>query len=113
MKGWGPVSVGGNYTDNGESGWWAGSGVESSYWNAAAAFESGRLYLSAGYFESMIDWNFGGQESIYKHTSLTADYSAAPGLNLYAEVDFIEDDAYNGSVHNEATAVILGANVNF
>ncbi len=110
IVGWGPVSIGGGYADNGDSGYW--TGVDTGYWNVAAAFESGRFYLAAGYFESLTDWG-AGSESTYNHTSLTADYSAAPGLSLYAEVDFIEDDVDNGSIYNEATAVILGANVSF
>jgi hypothetical protein len=114
IVGWGPFSIGGNYTDNGESGYWTASGAETSYWNAAIAFESGRFSLAAGYFESTIDWPADwAVESTYTHTSLTADYSAAPGLGFYAEVDFIEDDMYSGQTVNQATAVIAGAKVSF
>ncbi len=116
--GWGPVSIGGGYADNGESGRLAGGygdlyETHSTYWNAAAALELGRFYLSAGYFGSVFGWSDTDPESVYKHTTVTADYSLAPGLALYGEVDWIEDAVWGDSLVNETTAVILGAQVSF
>ncbi len=147
IVGWGPFSLGANYTDNGESGQpkvydmgpnsWLSSGVESSYWNAGAAFESGPMYFSVGYFESTVDWGsyFGGAggitdlnwidggsgEAVYTHIALTADYTVAAGLGVYAEIDMIDDDPgfepnfieSNSPQTNSVTAFILGANVSF
>ncbi len=113
IVGWGPVSVGGNYTDNGDSGQQTNFDVDTGYWNVAAALEFGRLYLSAGYFESEFQWSPVDPPSNYTHTTLTADYSLAPGLTFYGEVDWIEDKVYGDFIENDATAVILGANVSF
>ena len=114
ILGWGPFSVAGNITDNGDSGYWVGSGVASTYWNAAASYRSGRVDLAAGDFESRLDWGaVGPWESIFTITSVTADYSAAPGLGIYAELDLVEDQSYTSATVNNAIAVILGARVSF
>lgn len=113
IVGWGPFSIGGNYTDNGGSGQPTSFDVDTGYWNVAAALEFGRVYLSAGYFESKFRWGPEYPDSNYIHTTVTADYSLAPGLTLYGEVDWIEDRVYGNDTHNEATTVILGANVSF
>ena len=117
ILGWGPFSIGGGYADNGDSGqitssWIGELDIANNYWNVAAALEFGRLYLAAGYFESEFQWTPELESSEYNHTTVTADYSLAPGLALYAEVDWIDDhvpDWYD----NGATTVILGANVSF
>jgi predicted porin len=118
ILGWGPFSIGGGYGDNGDSGRltssWAGElDIKNNYWNVAAALEFGRFYLSAGYFESEFEWSSEDPPSKYTHTTLAADYSLAPGLALYGEVDWIEDKLYGDYAENNATAVILGANVSF
>jgi hypothetical protein len=126
IVGFGPVSVGANYTDNGESGSptpAVGSGeFESSYWNVAVSFETGPLYLSAGYFASTMEYGGAGplfaDDSTYEHIALTADYSVAPGLGIYAEIDLIEDDIGGsdcvfGCGDSDATVFIAGANVSF
>jgi len=126
IVGFGPVSLGANYTDNGDSGSptpaVGNSEFESSYWDVALAFESGPLYLSAGYFSSVME--YGGavplflDDSTFQNISLTADYSVAAGLGLYAEVNLIEDDVGGsdciiGCGDSNATVIIAGANVSF
>lgn len=114
IVGWGPFSIGGGYADNGDSGEVTNADVSSGYWNVAAALEFGRLYLSAGYFESEFEWTPQDPTSKYTHATFTVDYSLAPGLVFYGEVDWIEDRVGYGNLpQNEATAVILGANVSF
>jgi len=111
--GWGPFSIGGGYADNGDSGRLSSWDIDSGYWNVAAALEFGRLYVSVGYFQSEFRWTAADPASTYIHSTLTADYSMAPGLTLYGEVDRIEDSLYGESFRNEVTAVILGAQVSF
>ena len=113
IAGWGPFSIGGNYTDNGGSGRPDNFPIDTGYWNVAAALEFGRWYLSAGYFESEFQYDSASPPSKYTPTTFTADYSLAPGLVFYAEVDRIEDKVFGSFFENEATAVILGANVSF
>ena len=55
-------------------------------------------------------------ESTYEHIALTADYTVAPGLGVYAEIDLITDEPIDGLVpelNNDATIFIMGANVSF
>ncbi len=133
IVGWGPFSLGANYTDNGESGRvkaWNGtarvsSGFESSYWDVAAAFETGPFYFSAGYFVGTFDLDRFA-ESTYEHIALTADYTVAPGLGVYAEINMISDELIDGSLPwdpgsiqadglltNDTTSLVIGANVSF
>ena len=127
IVGWGPFSLGANYTDNGESGSQTGNYAnESSYWNVAAGFETGSMYFSAGYFSSIREYTTGGAAAVFEGItfetiSLTADYTIAPGLGVYAEIDLIEDRRQqigrpwceNTNNCNDATIFIAGANVSF
>ena len=112
IVGFGPFSVGANYTDNSESGVAVGSGDESSYWDVAAGFETGPLYFAAGYLASTYEFGGGGEDE-FNNFALTVDYSVAPGLGVYAEIDLIEDDPVGTVNDNDATVVILGANISF
>ena len=116
IVGWGPFSLGANYTDNGDS--WSYTPFDSydrSYWDVAAAFETGPLYLSAGYFEGTVEAASGvtNYENTFTTIALTADYTMAPGLGVYAEVDMIDDDQNGTNIDNSATIFIAGMNVSF
>ncbi|MBE9555863.1 MAG: porin [Proteobacteria bacterium] len=135
IVGWGPFSLGANYTDNAESGqpkkwdWdtstYVGSGIETSYWNVAAGFETGPMYFSAGYFASTLEHDIPGwDDSTYEHIALTADYTVAPGLGVYAEINMISDELLGGSrlystdetwfsLANDTTSLVVGANISF
>jgi hypothetical protein len=121
----GPFAIAANYTDNGDSGSPVSSvwTYESWYWNTAASFETGPWYFSAGYMAS--EKEFSGttcvpgacDDSTFEVISLTADYSIAPGLSTYAEIDLIEDDVKGSSLpagsSSDATIFIAGMNVSF
>ena len=123
IVGWGPFSLGANYTDNGDSGTWVPNwATESSYWDVAASFETGPMYFSVGYFSSVREYtgsNWGTREdSTFETIALTADYSVAPGLGVYAEVDMITDEIEGGcdgdpDCSNDATLFIAGMNISF
>ena len=91
--------------------------MESSYWNAAASFETGPLSLAAGYFVGTFDFGLMAPvESTFENISLTADYKVAPGLGAYAEIDLITDEPVDGLapyLNNDATIFILGINASF
>ncbi len=107
IVGFGPVSVGANYADNGDSGAAVGSGFDHTYWNAAAGFETGPIYLAAGY--TVHEYSVPGSSFEPSAISVTADYSVAPGLGVYAEYS-----AYDGDTANiDATVFIAGAQVSF
>jgi len=109
IVGFGPVSVGANYTDNGDSGSDVGSGAESSYWNVAASFETGPIYLSAGYIARTYELS-GSPDWEPAAFALTADYSVAPGLGVYAEYTSYDSDS---TPSFDANVIIAGANVSF
>ncbi|MBE9558304.1 MAG: porin [Proteobacteria bacterium] len=143
IVGWGPFSLGANYTDNGDSAqplvWdsvaegYATAPIETSYWNVAASFETGPMYFSVGYFASTLE--FGPfDDSTYEHLALTADYTVAPGLSAYAEINMISDELlgggisdvwvggypaslaesyYNLSSSNDTTSLVVGMNISF
>ncbi len=113
---WGPYSLGANYTDNRQSQLISGSIDHAHYWNVAASYERGPLYLSVGAFKShfVYGWDVLGRDD-FLNVSLTADYSVAPGLGVYAEIDLIEDEQDLGdeAVDNATTVVIMGVKMSF
>jgi len=134
IVGWGAFSVAANYTDNGDSGMTKlGNPInftaESSYWNVAAGFETGPLYFSAGYFSATHDFIGGtlanSPDSTFENTALTADYTAAPGLGFYAEINLISSVRQGNNPStctisppvqycaNDATIFIMGATISF
>ncbi|MBE9557345.1 MAG: porin, partial [Proteobacteria bacterium] len=130
IVGWGPFSLGANYTDNGDSGQpmvydyvsetTTTAPIETAYWNVAAGFETGPMYFSVGYFSSWAEVS-GFEDSTYDHIALTADYTVAPGLGVYAEINMISEELLGGtpptddgvSLSNDTTSLVLGANISF
>jgi hypothetical protein len=109
IVGFGPFSLGANWTDNGDSGSDVGSGDESSYWNVAASFETGPVYLSASYIAKTFE-STGSPDWEPAAFGLTADYTVAPGLGVYAEYTGYDSDS---TPSFDASVIILGANVSF
>jgi len=110
VVGFGPVSVGANYADSGDSGTTIANNEENSYWDVAVAYEAGPIYLSAGYFVGTEEIPAGDDE--FTALSLTADYSVAPGLTAYVEYTMAEYESYTG-VSSDGSVLIAGANVKF
>lgn len=51
------------------------------------------MYFSVGYFESTLEFAMPGTgDSTYSHLALTGDYTVAPGLGVYAEINMISDE---------------------
>jgi hypothetical protein len=109
IVGFGPFQLGANWTDNGESGQVIGSGAETSYWDVAVGFETGPLYLSAGYFAS--EFSIPGATEEFTNLGVAVDYTIAPGLTAYAEYNMIEDDVVVGT--SESNVLIAGVNLSF
>ncbi len=113
IVGFGPFSVAANYTDNSDSGMPTGSGAETSYWNAAGQYSAGSFTLAGGYFSGLIE-NSDGDTLEFTNISLTADYTVAPGLGAYAEINLIEEESDDGpSDDQDATILILGIKASF
>lgn len=104
----GPASIGVNYADNGETN---GAGTESTYYDVGVGFESGPMYFSAGYFAATANAGGGAADQEFTNIAVTADYSVAPGLGVYAEVDMPSSD--DGTNTNDGTVIIIGTSVSF
>ncbi len=114
IVGFGAFSLGANYTNNGDSGQGAGTGNETWHWNAAGSFSTGPFTLAAGYFVGVYEFGNGNADDEFTNLALTADYTMAPGLGVYADLMLITDeDASNSANDQEATIFILGAKVSF
>ncbi|MBE9556149.1 MAG: porin [Proteobacteria bacterium] len=111
IVGWGPASLGANYTDNGDSGVDVGDDENSSYWNVAGSFETGPMYFSVGYMSALYEED-ADYEFEYTHIALTADYTVAPGLSVYAEYN-IQEVSETGGWSHDASLFIAGANISF
>jgi len=121
IVGFGPVQVGANWTDNSDSGYGVGSGADDTYWNVGVGFETGPLYLSAGYISHTLELT-GSPDGEATAYALSADYTVAPGMTAYAEwtsysMDDVGDNfgvtgnTVNGQV--DESVVILGVNLSF
>ena len=110
ILGFGPFSVAASYADNGDSGSVVGSGFDDTYWNAAASFETGPAYFSVGYIQRTFEQT-GFADFEPSAIAVTADYTVAPGLGVYAE--FVAYDGDNATPSIDANVFILGVNVSF
>lgn len=78
------------------------------YWSLGAGYSEGAVGTSVTYLNSEYK---GNQASI---VSLGADYALAPGLTPYAEVTFADLQHSNAAAgENQATAVLIGTQLNF
>lgn len=105
----GQIGVGANYTDNGDVGL-AAAPDNSSYFDVGASFSQGPIGVAVGYLSSTYEFNAGGEDT-YSHIALTADYSMAPGLGVYAEIALVSSET--GVTTNDGTGITVGANVSF
>jgi len=107
IVGVGPFQVGANYTDNGDSGTATILNADHTYYDVAIGFETGPVYLSAGYISH--DYEILGVTVSPSAISVTADYTVAPGLTAYAEWTGYDADVPNA----DASVIIVGANLSF
>ena len=115
-QGWG-LAVG--YADNGDSnllktqtaagqdaGWWADVGL---------SYSNGPYKIAGGYFHSEEDRGTTGDDEV-DFFSIGGNYNVAPGLDIYAEYDYVEIDDSTGSttaVDNDASLFLVGTKVTF
>ena len=85
-------------------------GGDASFYDIGAAYDFGDARASVTYFES--EWE--GDE--FSNLSFGAEYTAAPGLTPYAEVNIINADSADGLAANgldNEEVVIVGMQLNF
>ncbi len=107
------VTVAASYGDWGDSLQPTGSGDDSSYWTAGAAYEFGPFGVSVSYLDSELDTTVGSSD--FSNLVFGADYKLAPGLTPYAEVALfdMEPAAGLGVADDDGTVVLVGTQLNF
>ena len=88
-----------------------GAGSDGEVYTLGGAYDFGAFGVSATWLDSEVD--FGGVSDEFQNFSVGADYSMAPGLTPYAEVNFFEYDGAAVGADNEGTIFIVGTQLAF
>jgi outer membrane protein OmpU len=112
-------TAGASYGDNLDSGCSAATGPGCNggqFFEVAGGYSTGPFRIGIGYFVSEKDNGTleapgGGQDEV-EIFSITGQYSLAPGLALYSEINFI-DESNDSAVDNNGTVFMLGASASF
>lgn len=105
--GYGGFTVGGSYGNWGDSSLITTyTADDATYWNIGFGYEHGAWGVSLGYLESTYNDN---EASV---TSVGADYTLAPGLVPYVEVNFFTLD-HTTATDNKGTVVLAGVGLSF
>ena len=108
---------GASYGDNEDSGCdtAAGAGCDGgNFWEVAGGYSTGPFSIGVGYFSSEKDngAGAGGGTDEVEIFSITGQYSLAPGLALYTEINFLDEDN-DSTFDNDGTVFMLGASASF
>lgn len=108
-------SVAGNWADQGDSGLPSTSTEDKNeYWTAGAAYENGPAGVSVTYIDSQKTQGTANSDNELSNVVVGADYQLAPGFTPYVEAAFFElDDTAAGTVDNDGSVVLLGAELSF
>ena len=110
-----------SYNDNGDSGVTktdeAAGADAGTWWDVALSYETGPYSVGVGYFSSETDINNGGtiRQAEADYFALTGGWNVAPGLDFYAEYDYVElEDGLAATTNdNEANVFMVGTKVSF
>jgi predicted porin len=108
---------GASFADNEDSGCDTADGTGCNggeFFDVAVGYSTGPFGIGVGYFASEKDngATAGGGSDEVEIFSITGQYSLAPGLALYSEVNFIDEDN-DSTVDNDGTVFMLGASASF
>lgn len=116
-QGWG-LAVG--YADNGDSNMLktaTAAGQDAGWWiDAALSYKNGPYTVAGGYFYSEEDEGTGVGDDEVQFFSIGGKYNVAPGLDIYAEYDYVEIDDAAGTTSafdNDASLFLIGTQVTF
>ncbi len=111
------ATLGGSYGNASQFGQAKVANSDATYWNLGAAYETGPVGLSLGYFNSEVkhaDQSAGSPKNSLKDWSFGTDYKLAPGLVPYAEVTWFDTNDHDASTtDNSGTVLLVGTQVNF
>ncbi len=116
-------SLGAGYGDSGDSGQTKGSGADSgSFWDVAVGYANGPLKIGVGYLAAEADNTTGTGDSDVDFYTVGANYAVAPGLDVYAEYDYVDlknpastvTDGQNQTItKNDASIFMVGTKISF
>ena len=121
------ISLGLGYGTNNDSGLSSSGAAHNTdgdageYWNIGLAYNHGNGSVSIGYHSGEVDIGRVSATDTNSYSiesdvqSIGADYSIAPGLTAFGEVNIIDSDGTTagGSISQKVTAVILGTKASF
>lgn len=111
-------ALAGSYNDHGDTGVLKSdeaNGADAGYWwDVALSYKTGPYSVGVGYFSSEKQIS-NTQENSVDYFALTGGWNVAPGLDFYAEYDYVEmDDGLAATANdNEANVFMVGTKVSF
>ena len=116
-------SIGAGYGDSGDGGQTKGNGADSgSFWDVGLGYSNGPLTIGAGYFNGDKENTTGTGDSDVDFYTVGANYAVAPGLDVYAEYDYVDlnNPAYTTvdgdgvlRLKNDASIFMVGTKISF
>ena len=96
------------------------------FWEVAGGYSTGPFSIGIGYYVGEKDNGaaFGGGTDEIEIFSITGQYSLAPGLAIYSEINFIDEDVDSlsrdddgnpgpANLDNDGTVFMLGVSASF
>ncbi len=107
-------SLAGAWNDNGDSGVATGAdGDAGQWWDVALRYSTGPYTVAGGYFRGEIDTGPAGDDEV-SIVSVGGNYVVAPGLDVYAEYNYVDDDPADSTVEdNTAHVGVVGTRISF
>ncbi len=114
-------ALAGSYNDYGDTGVLKSdeaAGADAGYWwDVALTYSTGPYKVGVGYMNSQKKNNNSGtiQEAEVDYFAVTGGWNVAPGLDFYAEYDYVElDDGTSATANdNEANVFMVGTKISF
>ena len=107
-------SLAGAYADNDDSGVTKGTSADAGqWWDVALRYSTGPYTIAGGYFRAKQDTTLGNEDEV-SVVSVGGNYVVAPGLDLYVEYNYVEDDPGDpGDTENEGHIGVVGTRISF
>lgn len=110
-------SLAGSYTDLGDGRYTKAqndAGYDNGYyWDIGLAYGTGPYKVSVAYMQSRAGQGDGVQDDKVNYLALGASYAAAPGLDFYAEYQYVDLDQAGSTSDNQADLFLIGTQVSF
>ena len=111
-------ALAGSYNDNGDTGITkaveAAGGDAGYWWDVALSYKTGPYSVGVGYFNSEKEFS-STRTAEADYFAITGGWNVAPGLDFYAEYDYVDLEDGNAATanDNEASVFMVGTKVSF